>query len=267
METIKQNSQLLKKLDRNLSNAQDSYGYDVLNCYEVTYLDTKGIPQQAQVKITYPSSSASVIHKKSLRDYLDTFRLVKLISLRDLEKAIQMDLKILLQCHVVVSVFPTEGGSYPYLTIPGLCDLEDVVASKDFSIEVYTKDIEVLKVEPNQKTPLYVKSDSLSCLSKTGVINGDLYISMEGNQYPELVSLLQYIVSYHNETLTEEELVENIYNDLLLKYEPNSLCVCAKYTRKNGIDTNSIRFTDISSAEIGANLLNKDVPNLKTARQ
>lgn len=269
METIKQNSQLLKKLDRKTQGIQNFYGYDVLNCYEVSYLDTKGMPQQVQVKVMYPSSSVLTVDRVSLRNYLDTFRMVMFASPSEVQKAIQEDLKALLQCHTVVSVFPIEGMAYPYTVIEGAFDLEEVVSSRDFNIETYNKDVELLKVDPRHKGPFYTKSTSLSSLTKSGnkVMNGDLYISIEGKSYPELVSLLQYIVSYRNEAFTEEELVESIYNDLLTKYEPNSLCVCAKYTRRNGVDVNCVRFSDLGSTEVAINILNKEVPNLKTSRQ
>lgn len=54
-------------------------------------------------------------------------------------------------------------------------------------------------------------------------------------------SLVKYIISFRNENHFHEEIVETIYDRLYKVFKPDELLVCAKYTRRGGIDINPMR--------------------------
>ncbi|MGB1192504.1 MAG: NADPH-dependent 7-cyano-7-deazaguanine reductase QueF, partial [Pseudomonadales bacterium] len=57
-------------------------------------------------------------------------------------------------------------------------------------------------------------------------------------------SLLRYIVSFRQHNGFHEQCVEQIYSDIMTQCHPDSLTVCAQYTRRGGIDINPLRSSD-----------------------
>jgi 7-cyano-7-deazaguanine reductase len=66
--------------------------------------------------------------------------------------------------------------------------------------------------------------------------------------------LLQYIVSFRQKQDFHEHCVETMFTDLMARCQPQKLSVCARYTRRGGLDINPWRSTDPEEA-VGPRLI------------
>lgn len=246
------------------------FGVDIWHCYEVSWLDPCGKPQNFILKICYPASSEYIVESKSLKLYLNSFNQTMFVSSMNVHKAVREDLTKLLGCHVVVSAFPLthEVNSLLLKDSRYLC-LENVI-SKEITVREFEGENPSLLDGKSSNEPFFVRSTSLRSRCKvTGQPDwGDLFIYMKGKDVPTFDSLYKYIISLRNECHFHEEIVETVYMRLLEKFAPRDLGVFACYTRRGGIDINPMRASDISVLTLlSPRLLSPDQLSLRTIRQ
>ena len=75
------------------SNSLPFSGYDLWNCYELTWLNADGKPEIALAELIIPCESPNLIESKSLKLYLGSFGLTKFKSKQEVEKIIKADLE------------------------------------------------------------------------------------------------------------------------------------------------------------------------------
>lgn len=259
-----------------LENELPFRGYDVWNCYEVSFLLKNGFPVNCVAKISYPANSYAIVESKSLKLYLNSFNMHKCgeninQALAYATQRIVCDLTALLQTDVRVSLFDNDSiVEHPpidevFLRIENMVDVDKI------EFPWYNENPDILQAVPNKSIiPFQVRSNSLR--SNCRVTNqpdwGDVYIYMDSSFVPSLESLLQYIVSMRKENHFHEEICECIYKRLQDKFNPTELLVACLYTRRGGIDINPIRAS--SSYLIGKYTYNMEAPGVrlrKTMRQ
>lgn len=251
-------------------------GYDVWNCYEVSFLLDNGFPVNCVAKITYAANSPTIVESKSLKLYLNSYNMHKCGSSVNQGLAYVMqrmvnDLSAALETDVRVSLFANDNlVEHPPIDEVFL-RIENMVDVDKMEFPWYNENPDILQSVPNKSIiPFQVRSNSLR--SNCRVTNqpdwGDVYIYMDSNFVPTLESLLQYIVSMRKENHFHEEICECIYKRLLDKFNPTELLVACLYTRRGGIDINPIRAT--SATLIGKYTYNMTTPGVrlrKTMRQ
>lgn len=228
------------------------YGFDIWNCYEFSCLDMRGVPQYAILRIAYPASSKYIVESKSLKLYLNSFNMERLKGIETAISIIRADLQALLECRVLIkdfSVKDCEEESYLCIekNIPYLEDLIPLSFKwEDDPILEPRGRFEFLEISNTCKEDLSIRSYSLrsNCKVTHQPDWGDLFIYIKGKMIPNLEGLFRYILSFRTENHFHEEIVETIYRDLFVKFEPEKLYVYAKYTRRGGIDINPHRFSD-----------------------
>jgi len=72
---------------------------------------------------------------------------------------------------------------------------------------------------------------------------GTVLISYTGPAI-DRAGLLRYIVSFRQKQDFHEHCVETLFTDLLSRCKPQNLTVCARYTRRGGLDINPWRSTE-----------------------
>ena len=245
-------------------------GMDIWNCYEVSWLDSCGKPQNFILKICYPASSEYIVESKSLKLYLNSFNQTMFVSSMRVIETVREDLTRLLGCHVVVSVFPLTHEVNSLLLRDSRYLLLESMISKEVTINEFEKENPSLLDGKPSNEPFFVYSTSLRSRCKvTGQPDwGDLFIYMKGKDVPTFDSLYKYIISLRNECHFHEEIVETVYMRLLEKFSPRDLGVFACYTRRGGIDINPMRASDISVLNLlSQRLLSPDQLSLRTIRQ
>lgn len=235
-----------------LGSALPFDGYDLWNCYEISFLNANGLPVAALGSISIPSSSPNLIESKSLKLYLNSLNFTRYDSLSDVVLAIRRDLCEKLEVGesaVDVRLSPATCG-FEDLYIDRNCkenascvyDCLETEAS-DISIDSYDYDPRLLELDGRHE----IKEERLcshllksNCLVTGQPDWGSVFISYKGPKISR-PSLLKYLVSFRNHNEFHEMCVERIFTDIMRRCHPESLTVFARYTRRGGIDINPFR--------------------------
>lgn len=275
----KVDSDLLVKMPRELTRKKNHIfaefkGYDIWNCYEVSYLNLKGIPQTAILKFALLARSECIVESKSLKLYLNSFNLVKFANSEDVRAKIGKDLRALLGEDVFRTfsldlISSVERSASPLHFEEKLKALNWPILEQNVDhIDFTTIDTPSFKPQYIDKVSRYflrqsdfeneddlgsyrVRSSALR--SNCRVTNqpdwADLFIYLRGFDkdglpvHPKSEDLMKMIIDMRNQNHFHEEVCEIIYNKLNHFYQPKHLMVACFYTRRGGIDINPIRAT------------------------
>lgn len=219
-------------------------GVDVWNGYELSWLNRKGRPEVAALRMTIPAQSSHIPESKSLKLYLGSFANSKFVSRQDVENTIESDLKLAVRSPVIVEVLPLDQleGATTHFTGESL----DVI---DVPMEVYEPDAELLQTTGGGAVRETVFTHLLRtlCPVTSQPDWGSLWIQYAGPQI-DRASLLRYVVSFRNHQGFHEEAVERMYVDIMARCAPSTLTVYARYLRRGGLDINPFRSTKDTQA-------------------
>lgn len=224
-------------------------GKDAWNAYEFSTLLKNGYPVSGWVKLTYSAYTPNIVESKSLKLYLNSYNMARLIGdVRDIDLVMQKiheDVSAIVGGSVDVE-FLSENSREPlYHPIVGpFIRLEDLCDYTQVNFDFYNENPKILAVMQNDNSfPQAFKTSALR--SNCRVTNqpdwGDVFIYIKGNRTVSAASLLQYIVSMRRENHFHEEICECIYKRLWDLLSPDELFVGCLYTRRGGIDINPIR--------------------------
>jgi 7-cyano-7-deazaguanine reductase len=250
-------SKLLVGIPRNL--ARDAInlpielpfkGFDVWNCYEVSWLNNKGKPCVKILQFIVPAESKYLIESKSVKLYLNSLNGTKFSNKQEVNKLIQQDLSNVSKSEVVVIIRDLEE----------LCaepmSLFDGVNIDGLDVEITDYDVNAdllntLNAGEVVAETLYSNLLKSNCLITNQPDWASVQIKYRGKQI-EHKSLLRYIVSFRNHNEFHEQCVEHMFYDIMQRCAPEELTIHAKYTRRGGVDINpyrtnlSLEVTDIS---------------------
>lgn len=266
--------------NREKYNIQAAYlpftGYDVWNCYEVSFLTANGLPVSRMLKIVVPAHSAYIVESKSLKLYLFSFNMLRLeptvgascvraleIIRKDLEKILEISIDL-----AFLNDSDDEGTVFTQPVFPDLMQLIPAGVPETYTFTHFREMPELLKcVSSDTDKVVRFRCDMLR--SNCRVTNqpdwGELFVHMHTVFNIDLMGVLAYIVSFREENHFHEEVVEMIYTRLQNAFQPTELMVAATYTRRGGIDINPVRATHPSL--IDRNLIDPKLRIKKTYRQ
>ena len=222
-------------------------GVDAWNAYEFSTLLKNGFPVSGWLKFTYPANTPNIVESKSMKLYLNSYNMARLIDNTDdiwiIEDKITTDLREVLQTDEV-EVFLRWGDIDTVKPIIGdFISLEHYCNIKKMVFNDYNEYPGILEVV--QSIGRYERWRSYSLRSNCRVTNqpdwGDVYVHIKGDKAITPESLLKYIVSMRKENHFHEEITECIYKRLHDLLEPEELFVACLYTRRGGIDINPVR--------------------------
>ena len=221
-------------------------GIDAWNSYEFSTLQKNGFPISGWLKFTYSSSTPNIVESKSVKLYLNSYNMARLILgkedlheieaqiERDISKAVGGDVGVYIAIGDVDTVKPLKGD---FMALEEYCNVAKM------SFDQYNESSDILEVVPS--IGRYERWRSHSLRSNCRVTNqpdwGDVYIHIKGEKAVTPESLLQYIVSMRKENHFHEEIAECIYKRLYDLLDPEELLVTCMYTRRGGIDINPTR--------------------------
>ena len=227
-------------------------GFDIWNCYELSFLTDNGLPVSRVMKIVYGAESKFLVESKSLKLYLnsfnmDTFGDTVAKAEKIVVERVAQDLCDLLEAQVFVSLFDSQCETrqpFPSFTNEDLGSMVPIKTQEAISFTRFTESPELLRSKLTDTLHSYLfRTDMLR--SNCRVTNqpdwGDLFVQMTTKHEIELSSIMEYLVSFRKENHFHEEVVEMIYKRFWDIFEPTSLMVAAMYTRRGGIDINPIR--------------------------
>ncbi|AUI85485.1 NADPH-dependent 7-cyano-7-deazaguanine reductase QueF [Vibrio azureus] len=229
----------LNRDDLNLGDSLPFVGYDIWTLYELSWLNSKGLPQVALGEVYIPATSTNLIESKSFKLYLNSYNQTRFASWEEITQRLTQDLSACAGEQVLVNVFPvTHYTDQPIVTMDGECiDNQDIeISDYQFNPELLDNAAESEQVEEVLHSHL-LKSN---CLITNQPDWGSVEIRYQGNKINR-EKLLRYLVSFREHNEFHEQCVERIFSDLMKYCQPEKLTVFARYTRRGGLDINPYR--------------------------
>ncbi|OTG65783.1 NADPH-dependent 7-cyano-7-deazaguanine reductase QueF [Acinetobacter silvestris] len=216
-------------------------GKDWWHVFEISWLNTKGIPQVAIGRITLPATSPNLIESKSLKLYFNSMNFTQFDSKEAFINTVEKDLSKAAEADVKLDLFQVDdlAISQPQ----GLC-----IDNQEPDYLVNHPDASLLSLDQNaQDLEIQMYSHLLrSNCPVTGQPDwGTVFIRYQGKK-PCYRSVLAYIISYRQHNGFHEQCVEQIFADIWQNLKPEKLMVYATYTRRGGLDINPCRVSDES---------------------
>jgi 7-cyano-7-deazaguanine reductase len=227
-------------------------GFDVWNCYELSFLTVNGFPVSRVMKMIYSSGSRFLVESKSLKLYLNAFNMdcfgkTVLDAVKKVIEIISQDLSSLLETEVRVILFDVDSEeleAFPTFKHADLARMVPVEKQESMAFTRYKESPELLQGRVTDGLHDYAfRTDLLR--SNCRVTNqpdwGDLFVQISTRHEIDLSSVMAYLVSFRKENHFHEEVVEMIYKRFSDCFQPEQLMVAAMYTRRGGIDINPVR--------------------------
>ncbi|HJO95521.1 MAG TPA: NADPH-dependent 7-cyano-7-deazaguanine reductase QueF [Victivallales bacterium] len=222
-------------------------GWDVWNCYELSWLNTKGKPDTAIVRFVIPYNSEHIIESKSFKLYINSFNNTKFSSILEVKNVLKNDISKAVGAKIQIEIYNENSvaGVMCIDRFDGIC-IDDI----DISCDSYLVDSSLLTAtDENVVETLYSNLLKSNCPVTGQPDWASVQFSYKGKKIKH-ENLLKYIISYRNHTEFHELCVERMFVDIMKKCNPDELTVYARYTRRGGLDINPIR----------SNCLNVSVP-------
>ncbi len=218
------------------------HGADIWTLYELSWLNSKGVPQVAVGEVVLNASSVNLIESKSFKLYLNSFNQTPFADWGEVRKTLERDLSACAQGEVSVALYRLqEIEGQPIGSFSGSCiDEQDIVIDNyQFSTDYLASATSPEVVEETLVSHL-LKSN---CLITNQPDWGSVLIRYRGPRINR-EALLRYLVSFRHHNEFHEQCVERIFNDINRFCQPESLSVYARYTRRGGLDINPWRSND-----------------------
>ncbi|MBJ9984636.1 NADPH-dependent 7-cyano-7-deazaguanine reductase QueF [Acinetobacter sp. S40] len=219
-----------------------SQGKDWWHVFELSWLNSMGIPQVAIGRITLPATSPYLIESKSLKLYFNSLNFHQLDSRQALIDLVEQDLSQAANAKVTLELFDVDALE---ITKPqGIC-IDNLIPEH---LENHPNS-GLLKLDTEQQDNVEVTLYSHLLRSNCPVTGqpdwGTVFIRYQGVK-PCYRSILAYIISYRQHNGFHEQCVEQIFADIWTHLQPEKLMVYATYTRRGGLDINPCRVSDLS---------------------
>lgn len=220
-------------------------GCDIWNAYEMSWLNSKGLPQVACAEFIFACDSVAIIESKSFKLYLNSFNQSRFDDWQQVTELLAKDLCAAAGTAVEVRLQPVDQPISQSLdALPAQC-----LDQQDISIEVYDPNPDLLTTSAGTERVTLVSHLLRSLCPVTGQPDwGSVYIDYDGPVI-EREGLLRYIVGFRRHQEFHEQCVERIYRDIMARCGANSLSVYARYVRRGGLDINPFRSSNQDRVE------------------
>lgn len=214
-------------------------GVDTWTGYELSWLNPKGKPHIAILECNVPITSENLIESKSFKLYLNSFNQTKFDSAENVREVLARDLSACAGEPVEVKlILPDTFEDLIFKEFSGdlLDDLDVEITSYSPDTQTLGTDDSTIKVSETLVSHL-LKSN---CLITSQPDWASIQIRYEGSKI-DREGLLKYLISFRQHNEFHEQCVERIYCDIMQRCKPEKLTVCARYTRRGGLDINPFR--------------------------
>lgn len=221
-----------------VSDALPFFGEDEWWGFELSWLNARGLPQVAVARFGFPAQSPAMVESKSFKLYLNSFNQTRFDSREAVAESLQRDLSLACGAEATVVLFDVEDAALGVMKPEGLC-----LDRLDIEVSVYQPDAALLKPAAGGdrvSETLYSHLLRSNCPVTGQPDWATLLIEYRGRAL-DRESLLAYIVSFREHQDFHEHCVERIFCDLWKLGEFEELTVCARYTRRGGLDINPLR--------------------------
>ncbi|MBR9906471.1 MAG: NADPH-dependent 7-cyano-7-deazaguanine reductase QueF [Gammaproteobacteria bacterium] len=214
------------------------HGDDIWHGYELSWLNSNGLPQVAVAEFRVPATSTNLIESKSFKLYLNSFNDSRWPSWQAVSEQLSIDLSQCAGAPVGVQLSTVQQAQRKaFGDLPGHC-----IDYQPIEITSYDYSPELLKLSSHDIVEETLHSHLLksNCLITNQPDWGSVLIRYRGPAVDH-AALLRYIVSFRHHNEFHEQCVERLYMDIKERLQPEQLTVYARYTRRGGLDINPFR--------------------------
>lgn len=214
-------------------------GSDIWTLYELSWLNSKGLPQVAVGEVVLDAQSRNLIESKSFKLYLNSFNQTRFADWGEVRQTLERDLSACAEGEARVALFRlNEIEGQPMGHFEGCCIDEQDIAIEDYRFNAdYLADAAGSEIVEETLVSHLLKSN---CLITNQPDWGSVMIRYKGPRIAR-EALLRYLVSFRQHNEFHEQCVERIFNDVMRFCHPEALTVYARYTRRGGLDINPWR--------------------------
>jgi 7-cyano-7-deazaguanine reductase len=228
-----------------LSDFDEWSGQDVWTGYEFSWLNEKGKPVVAVLRLTVDAASTHIVESKSMKLYLNGYAQTTFASKQQVCERLGTDLGDAFGAVVTIELMDPADVALQVVDLDGQC-LDEL----DVAIDEYRRNPALLKLKSA------VDQASLGDPAVSEVLTSHLFRSLcPVTAQPDWASLsigytgkaidheglLKYLVSYRGHQAFHETTIERIYGDIWRICEPQSLVVSGRFLRRGGLDISPTR--------------------------
>ena len=222
------------------SQAWRYFGVDVWVAHELSWLDSSDMPCVAKVRFTVPCTSTNIVESKSFKLYLQSFSHTQFKTREQLVQTIKSDLELACDSKVDVDLLDVEKvWDFKQLDEDSCLDRYQSENSARDSRQTLTKATESDRVE---KWIAYTNLFRCVCPVTGQPDFATVLIECYGEPIAK-EGLLTYLLSYREQPIFHESVIERIFCDLINEYDLKSLTVYGFFLRRGGVDITPVRST------------------------
>ncbi|MEN4981858.1 NADPH-dependent 7-cyano-7-deazaguanine reductase QueF [Acinetobacter modestus] len=218
-------------------------GKDWWHVFEISWLNSFGLPQVAIGRLTLPANSPNLIESKSLKLYFNSMNFTQYESKQAFVETVERDLSNAAGGKVELQLFQVD--DLEISKPQGIC-IDDLIPERLSEHPDSTLlSLDPATTEESVEIELYSHLLRSNCPVTGQPDWGTIFIRFQGKK-PCYRSILAYIISYRQHNGFHEQCVEQIFADIWQLLQPEKLMVYATYTRRGGLDINPCRVSDLS---------------------
>ena len=237
-----------------LSGALDCYGQDVWTGYEFSWLNERGRPEVAVLRLTVASKSSHIVESKSMKLYLNGYAQTRFESTSKVCDRLVEDLSQAFNGAVVVDLVSLAEPSLGISELTGQ-SLDEL----DVEITDYQRNPELL-VPAATRGAQETKETSVTQVLTTHLFRSLCPVTAQPDWASVIVSysgaaidqagLLKYLISYRQHQAFHETTVERIYADIWERCQPEKLSVSGRFLRRGGLDISPTRSSESQPIDV-----------------
>ena len=220
-------------------------GVDIWNAWELSWLNTNGLPVVATGRIEYSADSEFLVESKSFKLYLNSFNQTKFTNIAEVEQQLVDDLSKLINSEVKVTLYTKNHPDQALMTESGICLDHLNINITDYQLRPENLFNSINEQDKDVSEQLYSHLFKSNCMVTGQPDWATIFINYSGASINHS-SLLKYLISFRNHQAFHEPCVERVFVDLMTYCNPKSLSVYCRYTRRGGLDINPFRSTSTS---------------------
>ena len=240
-----------------LSGALDCYGQDVWTGYEFSWLNERGRPEVAVLRLTVASKSSHIVESKSMKLYLNGYAQTRFESTSKVCDRLVEDLSQAFNGAVVVDLVSLAEPSLGVSELTGEC-LDEL----DVEITDYQRNPDLLVPAATQgaKETKETKETPVTQVLTTHLFRSLCPVTAQPDWASVIVSysgaaidqagLLKYLISYRQHQAFHETTVERIYADIWERCQPEKLSVSGRFLRRGGLDISPTRSSESQPIDV-----------------
>ena len=231
-----------------LAGVLNWYGQDVWTGYEFSWLNERGKPEVAVLRLTVAAESSHIVESKSMKLYLNGYAQTRFASASKVRDRLAEDLSHAFGGAVVVELVALAEPSLGVSELTGYCLDELEVEITDYQ---RNPDLLVLAATQGAKQ---TKETLVTQVLTTHLFRSLCPVTAQPDWASVIVSysgaaidqagLLKYLVSYRQHQAFHETTVERIYADIWERCRPEKLSVSGRFLRRGGLDISPTRSSE-----------------------